>query len=400
MKKVVTVVGARPQFIKAGTVSRAFIRHNELCGPGREIGHGIIHTGQHYDTKMSQIFFDELEIAHPDYNLEVGSDSHGVQTGKLLAAIEGTLELEHPDLVITYGDTNSTLAGALAASKLHMPLAHVEAGLRSFNRWMPEEINRIVADEISNLLFCPTTTAVTNLRHEGIPSNRHARGATRNINVQDVHLVGDVMYDSILHYRGLAERKSQILEHLVLDRNKYCLATLHRAENTDDPGRLEAVLKALTLIADSGMRVIAPLHPRTLRAISGLPARQRPTIGATHSVNYIEPVGYLDMMQLEANAMAILTDSGGVQKEAYFLGVPCITLRDETEWTETVAAGWNILAGASSERILAAFGSLSARGQKCPPFPNRDARIDPDTNIYGDGHAAERIVSIISEYLS
>ncbi len=399
MPKVATVVGARPQFIKAAAVSRAFARHNGRCREKPQISHLILHTGQHYDTKMSQVFFDELEIPHPDHNLGVGSDSHGVQTGKLLAAIEGTLEAEHPDLVITYGDTNSTLAGALAASKLHMPLAHVEAGLRSFNRWMPEEINRIITDEISNLLFCPTTTAVENLKHEGIPSGRPAKGV-RDINAQAVYQIGDVMYDSILHYRDLAGKKSGILESLRLGRKKYCLATLHRAENTDDPERLEAVMKALVLIADTGMKVIAPLHPRTLKAIGSLPGRQNACSDPAPGVKYIDPVGYLDMVQLEANAMAILTDSGGVQKEAYFLGVPCITLRDETEWTETVAAGWNMLTGASSEKILAAFESLPQEIRNDPPFANVGTRIDRVPNAYGDGHAAEKIVSILSEYLS
>lgn len=399
MNKVATVVGARPQFIKAGTVSRAFARHNEFCSHKRQISHRIIHTGQHYDTKMSQVFFDELEIPHPDYNLGVGSDSHGVQTGKLLAAIEGTLEAENPDLIITYGDTNSTLAGALAASKLHIPLAHVEAGLRSFNRWMPEEINRIITDEISNLLFCPTATAVENLKHEGIPSGRPVRGV-RDINHQAVYQVGDVMYDSILLYRDLAGRKSRILESFGLGRKNYCLATLHRAENTDDPEKLEAVLNALDLIANTGMEVIAPLHPRTLKAVGSLPGRQNPSVDAVPGVKYFEPVGYLDMVQLEANATAILTDSGGVQKEAYFLGVPCITLRDETEWTETVAAGWNILTGASCERILTAYGSLSQRSPDRPPFASSGPGIDPVMGVYGDGHAAEQIVSIIAEYLS
>lgn len=400
MKKVATVVGARPQFIKADTVARAFIRHNNACSPDREISHIIIHTGQHYDTKLSQIFFDELEIAHPDYNLEVGSNSHGVQTGKLLVAIEETLLLVHPDLVITYGDTNSTLAGALAASKLHMPLAHVEAGLRSYNRYMPEEINRVVADELSNLLFCPTTTAVANLRDEGIPSRRVSKEGRQDINLQAVFQVGDVMYDSILFYRSLAERKSFILKDLGLDNKKYCLATLHRAENTDDPRRLKSILKGLVSIAGCGIQVLVPLHPRTQKEIRRLSYDVNLKNGAPAEVRYIEPVGYLDMVQLEANAMAILTDSGGVQKESFFLGVPCITMRDETEWIETVADGWNLLAGASSEKILTAFQTVSACDPSRPPFHTGNTHRDSTPDTYGDGHAAEKIVSIISEYLA
>jgi UDP-GlcNAc3NAcA epimerase len=400
MKRVITVVGARPQFIKAGTVARAIIGHNRFCSCNRAISHRIVHTGQHYDTKLSQIFFDELGIAPPEYNLGVGSDSHGVQTGKLLASLEGVLELERPDLVLIYGDTNSTLAGALAASKLHIPLAHVEAGLRSFNRYMPEEINRIITDEISNLLFCPTTTAVSNLKNEGIPSERSAKQGSRDINFQAVYQVGDVMFDSILYYKDLAVRKSRILDDFGLNTGKYCLATLHRAENTDDPSRLVGILKALASIADSGMQIILPLHPRTQKAISEHPDWPEPVMGTTNGVRYFKPVGYLDMVQLEANATAILTDSGGVQKEAYFLGVPCITLRDETEWIETVSEGWNMLVGASSERITAAYKSISAWNRNGPPFPNGDIRTASASNIYGDGHAADKIATVISEYLA
>ena len=358
-----------------------------------------IHTGQHYDTEMSHVFFDELGIAPPEYNLGVGSDSHGVQTGKLLASLEGVLVLERPDLVITYGDTNSTLAGALAASKLHIPLAHVEAGLRSFNRYMPEEINRVITDEISNLLFCPTTTAVSNLKSEGIPSGCGVKRDSRDINFQAVYQVGDVMYDSILYYKNLANQKSRILDYLSLDSSKYCLATLHRAENTDDPARLAAILEALASIANSGIQVILPLHPRTQKAVSKHPDLPDPVMGKTDGIGYFRPVGYLDMVRLEANATAILTDSGGVQKEAFFLGVPCITLRDETEWIETVSEGWNSLVGASSEKIIAAFESVSGWNGKGPPFPNGDSQTASISNIYGDGHAAEKIAAIISKYL-
>lgn len=399
MTKLVTIVGARPQFIKAGAVGRAIIRFNESCAAPRKLSHVLVHTGQHYDAKMSQIFFDELQISPPDYNLEVGSDSHGVQTGKLLASIEGALTTEQPDMVIVYGDTNSTLAGALAASKLHLPIAHVEAGLRSFNRRMPEEINRVVADEISNLLFCPTETAVANLKNEGIPSGRPARNGRRDINVQAVHQVGDVMYDSILFYRSLAATKSSVLQALRVAPTEYCLATLHRAENTDDLARLQSILRGLTLVAGSGARIIVPLHPRTQKAIKDHPEWTNVDAESQGRLSFIEPVGYLDMVQLEANAKLILTDSGGVQKEALFLGVPCITLRDETEWIETVSEGWNVLVGASSERILEAFTSAGSWNGKGAPFAVGKAS-GPAAHIYGDGRSAEQIIRIISEYLT
>ena len=399
MKKVATIVGARPQFIKAGTVARAFAGHNLSCTSNGKITHTIIHTGQHYDSRMSQIFFDELEIARPDYNLEVGSDSHGIQTGKMLSSIEGILQSEKPDLVIIYGDTNSTLAGALATAKLHIPLAHVEAGLRSYNRRMPEEINRVVADEISNLLFCPTTTAVQNLRLEGIPSGRPTRGGPRDITAQYVYQVGDVMYDSILFYSHLAESKSRALRDFQLDAKKYCLATLHRAENTDDTGKLKSILEALVSIAASGTRVILPLHPRTKSTINRNPHLSDLLGESGANINICEPVGYLDMVMLESNSKSILTDSGGVQKEAYLLRVPCITLREETEWVETVAQGWNAVAGTSSYKILEAFACLTAWDHAGPPFAGSLVGITQAADVYGNGHAAENIVATISEYL-
>lgn len=399
MRKVATVVGARPQFIKAGTVARAFARHNERCSGNGRISHEIIHTGQHYDSRLSQIFFDELQIAPPSHNLEVGSNSHGVQTGKMLASIEGILQTEEPNLVIIYGDTNSTLAGALAAAKLHIPLAHVEAGLRSYNRWMPEEINRVVADELSNLLFCPTSTAVSNLKLEGIPSGRPTLRSPRDINSQQVYQVGDVMYDSILFYLHLAKGKSRVLQDFEIGEREYCLATLHRAENTENTGRLRDILEALASIADCGIKVILPLHPRTKWTMHRHPDLLKLSAGLTSKINFCEPVGYLDMVKLEANARAILTDSGGVQKEAYLLQVPCITLRDETEWVETVSEGWNTVAGTSSHKILESFKSVSAWDRTGPPFSGRDAGRTQAAGVYGDGHAAEKIVSIISQYL-
>ena len=361
--KLLTVVGARPQFIKAAPLSRAIERHNRQnpeC-PLREI---LLHTGQHYDAAMSQVFFDELELCQPDYNLGIGSGPHGRQTGRMLEAIETVLLTEKPDLVLVYGDTNSTLAGALAAAKLHIPVAHVEAGLRSFNRRMPEEINRVLADHLATWLLCPTRTAVENLAREGI-----TRG---------VHQVGDVMYDSLRYNAQLARKRSRILARLKLTPQDYALATVHRAENTDDPERLGSITHALEALAGEGLPVVLPLHPRTRAALgaAGLSPEQ---------LQLIAPVSYLDMLLLEQNARLILTDSGGVQKEAFFFRVPCITLRQETEWLETVQTGWNVLAGPETERIIRAAGAAGpGSGGESP---------------YGDGRAAERIVEIIVQGL-
>jgi len=328
--KVVSIVGARPQFIKLAPLSKAL----------REAGFKevIVHTGQHYDDNMSELFFKELEIPEPDYNLGIGSGSHGEQTGRMLIAIEDILLKEKPNLVIIYGDTNSTLAGALASSKLHIPLSHIEAGLRSFNKNMPEEINRIVADHLSSLLFAPTETAIENLRREGIEKG--------------VYLVGDIMFDALMHFSRISDAKSKILETLNLKPKEYYLATIHRAENTDNYERLKNILETLSSLDKP---VIFPVHPRT---------RNRITVHKLEfllkgSLVTVEPVGYLDMISLEKNAYAILTDSGGVQKEAFWLRVPCITLRDETEWVETVRYGWNRLVGADKEKILDAVKSIS-----------------------------------------
>ena len=354
---ILTVVGARPQFIKAAAVSRALRRARGL----REI---LVHTGQHYDRNLSRIFFRELDIPEPAINLGIGSGSHGAQTGRMLAALERVIARERPRWVLVYGDTNSTLAGALAAAKLKVPVAHVEAGLRSWNRAMPEEINRIAADHAADLLFAPTTAAVANLRREGISRERIVR-------------TGDVMYDAALHYGAGAERASRVLDRLGLRRGDYVLATIHRAENTDDPRRLRAIFGALHRLARE-VPVVMPLHPRTRGALSRLGWR------AGHpGLRIVEPVGYLDMVMLEKHARLIATDSGGVQKEAYFFGVPCATLREETEWVELVTAGWNALIPPSSATRLwrGLRAQLSrARPRRRPPF-------------YGHGRASQAIVT-------
>jgi UDP-GlcNAc3NAcA epimerase len=350
--KVVTVVGARPQFVKAAPVSRILReKHNEV----------LVHTGQHYDYGMSQVFFDELGLPEPDVNLGVGSGSHGRQTGEMLVGLEKVLQSERPDRVLVYGDTNSTLAGALAAVKLRVPVAHVEAGLRSFNRTMPEEHNRVLADHCSDLLFCPTQTAVDNLRHEGI--------------AQGVHLVGDVMVDAALQHGAVARQSSTLLEDLGLAGQEFALATIHRPYNTDDPARLEQILAALAAL---DLPVVFPVHARTRDHLAQMGNPQ----SKIRNLRSMDPLGYLDMLALEQAASLILTDSGGVQKEAYFFGVPCVTLRPETEWVETVAAGWNRLAWGDTTGILKA-----ARG----PWPSK-----PPHPIFGDGHAAERIVAILT----
>ena len=340
--KIVTVVGARPQFIKAAAISRAIRR--DLAGRIQEV---LVHTGQHHDENMSGVFFQELEIPEPKYNLAISGGLHGSMTGRMLVGIEEVLVEERPDWLLIYGDTNSTLAGALAAAKLHIPVAHVEAGLRSFNTRMPEEINRIVADRVSTLLFCPTETAVTNLRNEGV-----TRG---------VHNVGDVMYDVSLYSAERARQTSSVIKRLGLKPGHFALATCHRAENTDDLGRLNSILEALGKISED-LPVVIPLHPRTRKQIeaSGLNLLVR-------KLRVIEPLAFLDMVALEQNAKVILTDSGGVQKEAFFYGVPCVTMRDETEWTETVEHGWNQLTGADTHAIVSAARSAK-QGRPASPY--------------------------------
>jgi UDP-GlcNAc3NAcA epimerase len=348
--KIVTIVGARPQFVKAAAVSRVLRnRHREV----------LVHTGQHYDYAMSGVFFDGLNLPQPDQNLEVGSGSHGAQSGAMLKGIEDVLLAERPDYLLIYGDTNSTLAGALAASKLGVPVVHVEAGLRSFNRRMPEEINRVVADHLSDLLLCPSETAIRNLAAEGI-----TRG---------VHQVGDVMLDVLNWARqSLAERPSGICEQLGVARKRYLLATLHRSENTDDVSRLGRIVEAFNRLKEP---LVFPVHPRSRKAI----AEAGCAIGG--NVRLIDPVGYLDMVALAGGARLILTDSGGLQKEAYWLGVPCVTMREETEWVETVDAGWNTLVGSDPEKLTAAVNTFKPTG--------------PRVALYGDGCAAARCVELL-----
>jgi len=362
--KIITIVGARPQFIKAAAVSRAIREYNQKY-PDCRIHEMIVHTGQHYDNNMSQVFFDELDIPKPDYNLEIGGGSHGAMTGQMLEKIEQVLMNEKPDWVLIYGDTNSTLAGAIAASKLHIPVAHVEAGLRSFNMCMPEEINRILSDRVSTKLFCPTDTAVRNLNNEGV--------------VGGVYQVGDVMYDASLFYRRMAKEKSTILEQLSLTAKEYVLVTCHRAENTDDAKRLTEIVAGMAAIA-SKIKVVFPLHPRTKKILHELGL-----INQLDGIELLDPVSFLDMVALEEAAQVIVTDSGGVQKEAYFFSVPCITMRDETEWVETVAAKANVLVGANSKKIVAAWEKAS-----CVP-------ANFSENLYGHGNTSSLIVKRLLE---
>jgi len=350
--KIVTVIGARPQFIKAATISRLLLHDPEV----EEI---LIHTGQHYDPNMSDIFFEELNIPHPDFNLEVGSGSHAVQTGKMLEGIETILLSEKPDWTLVYGDTNSTLAGALAATKLNIPLAHVEAGLRSFNRKMPEEINRIVTDRISDLLFAPTLTAMINLEKEGL--------------LEESCLSGDVMYDSTLFYREKILMNPDLYQIKNLPRD-YLLATVHRAENTDNINNLKNLFRAFS---ESGQVIVLPIHPRTRKIIANI-------IHLPENVRILDPVGYLQMLYLTMHAGKVLTDSGGLQKEAYFLGKQCITLRTETEWVETLHDNWNTITGADPDKILEAI-RLTA--------PSSSQNLS-----FGNGRAAQAIVEKLKNH--
>ncbi len=348
--RIVSVVGARPQFVKAAAISRALgSRHSEI----------LVHTGQHYDYEMSGVFFDGLELPRPHANLGIGSGHHGAQTGAMLSRLEELLLSVRPDAVLIYGDTNSTLAGALAASKLCLPVIHVEAGLRSFNRRMPEEVNRVVADHLSTLLLCPSETAVSNLASEGIRAG--------------VHLVGDVMLDVLNWARDRARSAgAEALNRAGVAGRPYLLATVHRSENTDDPARLAGILRAFSAIDEP---IVFPIHPRARKALA---AANCPLGG---NVRVVDPLGYLEMVAVAGSARLILTDSGGLQKEAYWLGVPCVTLRDETEWVETVQAGWNTLTGADSDRILHAARSLTAP--------------DSHPELYGDGSAASKCVDLL-----
>ena len=350
--KIVTIVGARPQFIKCAPVSRELRKNHE------EI---LVHTGQHYDYGMSDIFFEELAIPKPDYNLGIGSGNHGAQTGAMLAAIEEVLLKEKPDWLLVYGDTNSTVAGALAAAKLHISVIHVEAGLRSFDKRMPEEINRIMTDHLSDLLICPTETAVANLKIEGI--------------VNGVHHVGDVMADAVLYNKERASLHSKILEIVGVSKGKYIAATIHRPSNTDSKENMESIFSAFER---QGKTIVFPIHPRTRKYITEY------NIDIPENVHLIEPLGYLDMLQLTANAEKVVTDSGGVQKEAYILKVPCVTLRENTEWVETLNKGWNkLLDSANTDAISKSIDETIIPGEWVP--------------VFGDGHGSEKIVDILEQ---
>ena len=355
--KVVTIVGARPQFIKCAPLS------GELRKTATEI---LIHTGQHYDANMSDLFFFDLDIPEPDYNLGVGSGMHGAQTGEMLVHLEKVLLKEKPDYVIVFGDTNSTLAGALAAAKLSLPVVHIEAGLRSYNRRMPEEINRIVTDHLSTLLFCPSNTSTENLAREGITDG--------------VHLVGDIMYDALLLNTQRVEERSTVLERFGLKPQGYFLATVHRAENTDDGDRLKAIVKAFQMVSES-FPIVWPVHPRTRKHLHS----QNISAKDSNSIILVEPVSYLDMLCLEKHARKILTDSGGIQKEAFWLRVPCVTLREESEWVETLSGGWNTLVGTDHDRIFAAATR---------PTPADTALA----NAFGDGDAAGKICDLLWDH--
>ena len=357
MKHIVSIVGARPQFIKCAPLSRK-IRE--------QFTEFLVHTGQHYDDNMSEVFFNELGIPSPDVNLQIGSGSHGEQTGKMLEAIEEILLDKRPDMVLVYGDTNSTLAGALAAVKLHIPVAHVEAGLRSFDRMMPEEINRVLTDHIASLLFCPTETALTNLQKEGITSG--------------VYVTGDVMVDAISQALPVAREKSTVLEDLGLSEGEYYLATVHRPSNTDIRENLSSIMEAFSELT---YPVVFPIHPRTRRYLDlhGIDPVIYPEVILT------DPKPYLDMVRLLDGCRMVLTDSGGLQKEAYIMQKPCVTLRDTSEWVETIEDGWNVLAGADRERIVSEAGRM-------------DGYIGSHRRCYGDGDAARKIVSLIRDILS
>lgn len=351
--KVASILGVRPQFVKASAVSRELRKKHE------EI---LIHTGQHYDYQMNKVFFEQLNIPKPDYHLDIGSGTHGYQTGEMLKKIEEVLLKEKPDIVLTYGDTNSTLAGALAASKLQIKTAHVESGLRSFDRSMPEEVNRILTDHCSDILFCPTQNAVDNLRNEGITEN--------------VHITGDVMVDSLLYNREIAENKSTILNDLGLKSKKYLVATIHRASNTDNERNLKNIVDAFSELNET---IIFPLHPRTEKFLKNYGLYDR----LKSSVILTQPLGFLEFIKLTNHAKMMLTDSGGVQKETYVLKVPCITLRENTEWVETVYDGWNVLVGTDKEKIVRMVKELR------PLLENH-------RNRFGNGDASKNIVSIIN----
>ncbi len=371
--RVLTIIGARPQIIKAAAISRAIASHAR----GR-IVETLLHTGQHYDANMSQVFFDELGIPPADINLNTGSGAHGAMTARMIEGIEQVLVRKEHDVVLLYGDTNSTLAGAVAAAKLHVPVAHVEAGLRSFNKRMPEEVNRIVCDHCSTWLFCPTDTAVANLRNEGFSTTNDAPPTADRPHVVQC---GDVMYDNSLHFAAIAKERSPILRDHGLMPGGFALATVHRDNNTDDPARLNSIFRTLLLLHERhGLDIVLPVHPRTRKMMDALLAPDvKDSLGQSPRFLIVPPAGFLDMIALESNARLVITDSGGVQKEAYFFGKPGVVLRPETEWVELVREGQAVLADADPERITVGFENFLQNG------------IPEVASLFGDGHAAERI---------
>lgn len=374
--KIITIIGARPQIIKAAALSRAI--KQKFAASIQEV---IVHTGQHYDLNMSQVFFDELGIPAPDYNLEVGSASHGLQTAHMISGIEELLEKEKPHYIILYGDTNSTLAGAIAASKIHIPVVHIEAGLRSFNKSMPEEINRIVCDHVSSLLFTPTKTGYQNLLNEGFKENKGPFTAEN----PGIFHCGDVMYDNSLFFADIVEEKTSLLSELDLLNKDFILATIHRDYNTDNPLRLHAIFEALVEIAlEKKIQVVLPLHPRTKKKMESLSTELKDRLNEFVNIQIIPPVSFLEMIAMEKNAQLVVTDSGGVQKEAYYFHKPCVILRPETEWVEIIEAGTGILAGAEKEKIKEAVNQLLYKTFEFPA-------------IYGDGQAAEFICQTLLE---
>ncbi|NDA98474.1 MAG: UDP-N-acetylglucosamine 2-epimerase (non-hydrolyzing) [Crocinitomicaceae bacterium] len=381
MKKIITVIGARPQIIKAAAISRA-IKNNFFD----KILEVIVHTGQHYDENMSQIFFEELEIPFPNFNLNVGSGSHGEQTAKMLEGLENIYMQEKPEAVIVYGDTNSTIAAALAAAKIHIPVIHIEAGLRSFNKAMPEEINRIACDHMSTLLFIPSETGHRNLLNEGIKNDQKEAATIDN---PKIYLCGDIMYDNSLYFSAMSEQKSKILKELEITTNEFILCTIHRDTNTDDTSNLNAIFRALLRIQKiSNLKIILPLHPRTKEKLnSHLDENLLIEINQNKNFKIIPPTGFLDIISLEKNARLIITDSGGLQKEAFFFQKPCVILRDQTEWIEIVENGNALIAGANELKIISSVETLIKRTDFTYP------------NLYGDGNAANFICKKITEEL-
>jgi UDP-GlcNAc3NAcA epimerase len=382
MKRILTIVGARPQIIKAAAISRA-IKNNYA----NQLEEFIIHTGQHYDENMSAIFFDELGIPKPYSNLQVGSSSHAEQTAQIMTGVEKLINETHPDAILIYGDTNSTLAAALAASKIHIPVIHIEAGLRSFNKSMPEEINRIMSDHVSTMLFCPTQTAIDNLEKEGFSLSTSNKA---NIDTPHVYLCGDIMYDNSIHFSQISASKSSILNDLNCKENEFVLVTIHRNANTDDAERLNEIISSLLELANEHqLNFVLPLHPRTQKMFQQLLTLENQTqLNNNQLIRIVPPAGFLDMIELERNAKLVVTDSGGVQKEAYFFKKPCVILRPETEWVEIVQNGNAILVDANKLRIKKAFKDLLTKSDFTYP------------NFFGDGKASEFIVGKIIENLA